>query len=444
MRGPPGPPSWQQLPLGLRILRDPRAVVMDETARYGPLWQSQMPGRRGMIPVYWLMGPEGNERILAPPYRQDFSWYEGYGLTMEAMLGRDILFLLDDTEADAAHRRRHRQILPALHPRMDEAYVEAMAAIMLARMATWPRQGELDLGAEIKQITFRVVARLLFGAEEGDVPALYHDFEELGLGLYAVLKLPLPGTRFSRGLAARGRLSRYIERRVAAGRAGGGAGTLLAELLKQRDEDGAALPDQTLVSEMLAFLFAGYDTTASLLTSFFVCLAERPDVCEALGREARDLGAPSFDGLAELPWLCAALTEAERLQPPLVFALRGVLRAFTFGGYEIGAGSKVIYSAYYTGRLPSLFPDPERFQPERFLDGKRPPPYSVLGFGGGHRACIGKRFALLEMRLFSALLFQRFALRLPPAASKADDVFFNPTLQRRGGYRVQLSARRSP
>src|SRR4051812_31725525 len=165
---PPGPPSWQQIPLALKILRDPREVVMGCTARYGPLWQSRMPGRGGLVPVYWMMGPEGNERILAPPYKDDFSWYEGYGFSMEPMLGRDILFILDDTEADPAHRRRHRQILPALHPRMDEAYLSAMREIALARMAAWPADGEIDLGAEIKQLTFHIVARLLFAAEDAD------------------------------------------------------------------------------------------------------------------------------------------------------------------------------------------------------------------------------------------------------------------------------------
>ena len=94
--------------------------------------------------------------------------------------------------------------------------------------------------------------------------------------------------------------------------------------------------------------------------------------------------------------------ETERLEPPLAFAMRGATRDIEFGEHRIAAGSKVAYSPYYTGRMPQLFERAGEFLPERFMGGKKPPPFSVLGFGGGHRSCIGKRFAMLEMRLIIA------------------------------------------
>ncbi|MCS6915125.1 MAG: cytochrome P450 [Myxococcales bacterium] len=436
----PGPAAWQALPLALRLLRDPREVIVECTRRYGLVWRSLAPGRRGLVPLYWLMGPAGNERILAPPYRDDFSWYEGYAFTMEPLFGRDILFLLDDLDGDAAHRRRHRLLLPAFHPSMDAVYLDAMQDIILRRMAAWPDEGEVNLGIEVKQMTFHMVARILFGAQQEHLPALYRDFEELGLGLYSILRLPLPGSRFQRGLRARARLLSYIQGRIAGGAAGAGSGTLLGQLLARQGGEGEALSADTLVGEVLAFLFAGYDTTASLLTSFLVCLCSRPEVLGEVQREAIALSKLDAANLAGQQWLNAALLEAERLMPPLVFALRGVRRGFRFGGYDIEAGSKVAYSSYYTGRMAELFPEPERFLPERFLGGRRPPPYSVLGFGGGHRSCIGKRFAQLEMRLLTTLLLRTFDLW--PVPDQPEEVFFNPTLQRRGGYRVRVRRRR--
>jgi hypothetical protein len=170
-----------------------------------------------------------------------------------------------------------------------------------------------------------------------------------------------------------------------------------------------------------------------MLTSFFAALAERPDLQARLCAEARDAGAPG-----EL--LDATLLEVERLHPPLPFSLRGVVRPFTFGGYDIRPGDLCAYSSYYTGRLAALFPEPLSFQPERFLGGRRPPPYALVGFGGGWRACIGKRFAGLEMRLIIGHILRHFDLTILP--DQPQEVFFNPALQRTHGLQVHVQRRR--
>lgn len=216
----------------------------------------------------------------------------------------------------------------------------------------------------------------------------------------------------------------------------------LMQSQKQGEAGAEPISDDSLVSEMLAFLFAGYDTTASMLCSFWVSLTERPDVMEAIAREAASIDplpqprTSASASLPEQPWLEAALTETERLHPPLTFALRGLLRDIEFGGYVLRAGSKVAWSPWYTGRMEELFERANEWRPERFLDGKRPPPYTVLGFGGGHRACIGKRFAQQEMRVFINAILRRYRIEAVP--NQSSEVFFNPTLQRRHGFRVKL------
>jgi cytochrome P450 len=134
------------------------------------------------------------------------------------------------------------------------------------------------------------------------------------------------------------------------------------------------------------------------------------------------------------------LAETERLFPPLTFALRGAVRDLEISGYTIRKGDRVTYSPYFTGRDPELFPNPTRFDAMRFYQ-KKPRPYSLLGFGGGHRPCIGKRFALLEMRLFVAMLLLRFDVKFGPQTS--DAVFFNPTMQRTNGFWGTLSLNRA-
>lgn len=430
---PPGPGKLFAIPAALRLLKDPPALIMDYTARYGPVWRTHMPDRGRLVDLVWLMGRDGNERVLAPPHRDDFSWYEGYRFTMEPMLGGNNLILLDGKE----HRQRHRVLIPAFHPQKDGAYIAAISALTERRFAAWRKGEVMDLAAEIKQLSFHVAAHLLFGAADEEIPWLTEQFEEIGLGLYSVFRLPLPGTRFSRGLAARRRLTAYIEERLAQYRSRGELpANMLGSLMDSRDESGAPLPDQTLVAEVLAFLFAGFDTTSSMYLSFWVELAGRPDLYAAIRAEARALGTPSYQAMQEQPMLEATLLETERLHPSLIFCMRGAARDFHFAGFDIAKGSKVAYSPYYTGRQPDLFPRPLEFRPERFLSGARPPPYSLCGFGGGHRACIGKRFATLEMRLLTNLILQRWDLRFLPEQSA--EMYYNPTPQRRHGFHVRV------
>jgi len=196
------------------------------------------------------------------------------------------------------------------------------------------------------------------------------------------------------------------------------------------------LPERSVVDEMLTFLFAGYDTTASLLTSLFIALGETPEARRRVVDEARALADLSPASLAGAHQIDLALTEAERLFPPLVFAMRGVVRPFRFRDIDVPAGALAAYSPYYTGRDPSLWREAQRFDPQRF-EGMTPPPFALLGFGGGHRLCIGKRFARVEMALVVAAIFRRFSLELGP---RSPAVYFNPTLQRKHGVPARATA----
>lgn len=427
MATPPGPSLLAALPTALRLLRDPRPVLRENTRRYGPIWQSHMPDRGKLKPLVWFMNPAGAERVLAGPYKDDFSWYEGYRFSMEPLFGRDILFLLDDSAEHPAHKARLRALQPAFHPRTDASYFPMIARITEERLARWRSGEEVDLVAELEAITFRVVATLLLGAEEAELDTLKHQFEHIGRGLYTMLPVPLPGTPFRRAAQARREVVDYLLAKIRSPE----PPRMVKCLVESKDEQGEPLSETSLVSELVAFLYAGFDTTTSLLVSFWVAVTAQPELVAALREE-------SLAGKEERPLLDATLLETERLYPPLHFALRGVLRDFSFEGFDIRAGSRAAYSAYVSGRNPDVFPDAETFRPDRWL-GTRPPPYTVLGFGGGHRPCIGRRFASMEIRLITDLVFRRFDLEVVP--DQSDEVYFNPTLQRRHGFRVRPTLR---
>lgn len=484
LRSPPGLSALSSLFFARRFVADPRGPISDCTERLGRVWRSLVPAggsRRGLVPLVWLMGREGNERILAPTFKDDFTWYDGYCFTMEPLFGRQILLLLDDEPAhdgqprDEAHRRRHRLIVPAFHPRLDDEYIAEINRIIdvhlgeLTSPGAHPMAGgvlRVDLQEVVRRVTFHVVASLILGTPDADpsMPRsqLLHWFEELGHGLFSVVHLNIPGLPFHRATRARAVLAGYLQSRLQGYRRGQGTPPpMLGNLLSAQADDPTRLPDEAIVSELISFLYAGYDTTASLLTSAVASLGQHPQVYARLRSELEAQGSIAAaladdtraDGSERLPYLDALLMESERLYPPLHFLMRGVRRDIEYSGYHIAAGSKVAYSPYYTGRLAELFPDPLRFDPTRFLDEngalQRPAPYTLLGFGGGHRMCIGKRLAGLELRMFLAQLLARFDLSFPTQTESqrtnqepADQFYFNPALQRRHGCPALLSPRR--
>ncbi len=422
----PGPTPLAAVPAAMKLLRDPRALMREYAARYGTTWQIRMPDRGRLARMVWLLGPDGNERILAPQYRDDFSWNGGYRFTMESMFGPDVLILLDG----AAWRERHRKLVPAFHPRMDPDYLAAIRRILAGQIDGWSHGGEIDLAREMKRAAFHVVANLLLGSPDEDVAELERTFEELGQGLYSVFKVPLPGFRFLTGVRARRRLADYLRQKIAEYRRREALpANMLGSLMAAHDDAGEPLPDETLIGEMLAFLFAGYDTTASMLTSFWSALAERPDLLAELRREATAATEISLSALSQQRFMEAVLAEVERMFPPLVFGMRGVARRFEFRGYRFEPGDKVAYSSWFTGRMETVWPQADHFRPERFLDGKSAPPYTLIAFGGGPRACIGRRFAALEMRVVLQAILARCDLAIP--RGQPDEVFFNPAMQRK-------------
>jgi cytochrome P450 len=232
-------------------------------------------------------------------------------------------------------------------------------------------------------------------------------------------KLPLPKVRrFER---ARARLDSTIYRIIAERRASGeDRGDLLSMLLLAQDEDtGGRMTDKQVRDEALTLFLAGHETTAQALTWTWYLLSQNPD-CERKLHDEIDsvLGGriPEFDDLPRLRYTEMVLTESMRLYPPAWAIGRKATAPFQLGGYEIPKGAILILSPYVTQRDPRFFPDPERFDPERWTpeNADARPKFSYYPFGGGARLCIGERFAWMEGTLVLAAIAQQWRLRLAP------------------------------
>lgn len=195
---------------------------------------------------------------------------------------------------------------------------------------------------------------------------------------------------------------------------------VLGLLLHTVDEDGKKFSETQVINQAIGFLFAAHETTVTLMSFLLFELGNRPEWREKLRDEYREVvgsGAIELAHLRQLSQMSNVLKEGERLYPPAGFIIRGVLEDIEICGYQIPAGWNVIAAPIFTHRLPEIYAEPDKFDPDRFApprleDTKQP--YSLIGFGGGAHSCIGVEFAKMEMKLILGILLDNYDLGSDP------------------------------
>lgn len=279
----------------------------------------------------------------------------------------------------------------------------------------------VDLDAAMTALTLQIVGRILFGSDTHHVlPAVRSAFAVLGQHARRRALSPLapprdwPGPRHRRAVAAQHAMHTACQELIDARRRAGTTGDdLLGRLLAARDDE-QTLTDTEVRDQVLIFLLAGHDTTAIALTMALDLLARHPAAQARVRAEVRDtLGdrAPATaTELSQLPFTAAVLKEVMRLYPPAYGIGRRATTEDTLGDRAIPAGADVIVSPWVTHRHPAFWPEAERFDPDRFTNGKERHRYCWFPFGGGPRACIGQHFSMLEATLALGLLVRAFRL----------------------------------
>ena len=207
--------------------------------------------------------------------------------------------------------------------------------------------------------------------------------------------------------------------------------------------DGETLTDAELLDQVRSLMAAGFDTTSGAAAWLVLELGRNPDAMAAVRAEVDAVvgdRAPTIDDLRALPLTLGAVQEVLRLWPPGPAAPRMSIAPSELHGMTIPAGRMVLYSAYVTGRLPDLWPDPERFDPARWGPGApEPAPYSFVPFGGGARRCIGFALATLELQVMAVRLAQQVEWRNRATTVKPTGI---ATLTPKGGVPIEVTARR--
>lgn len=195
---------------------------------------------------------------------------------------------------------------------------------------------------------------------------------------------------------------------------------LLSLLVSSSREQGDEFDDESLRSQLLTLFFAGHETSATSLSWIHYLLSENPDIRVRVQEEARDVlgqGLPTAEGVDRLTYTEQVINESLRLYSPIHSISRVALEDDTIGGYSIPADSMIYVSLYAVHRLPELWPDADRFDPDRFSaeQSAKRPRFAFIPFAAGHRNCVGANLAMAESKLVVAQIARRFALNLEPS-----------------------------
>lgn len=393
-----------------------------------------------------LTGPEGNEAFFRAPDAQ-LDQNEAYKV-MTPIFGKGVVF-------DAPPHIKDQQLkmlMPVLRDKPMRTYSQVIVNEVEEAIKDWGDSGEVDILEFMKQLTIYTSSHCLLGDEfryelNEEFARLYHDLEN-GMHPLAFIfpNLPIPILR--RRDKARVRLQELvtgiIEKRAKKTEKSDDAFQMLIDT---RYEDGSALSPHEITGLLIGTLFAGHHTTAGTSAWIVLELARNPKPMQAVLKELDSLygqdGEVTFQSLREIPVFERVIKEVLRLHPPLIFLIRKVAKDLQFKDYLIKAGKFVCVSPRVTHRIPELFPDPEKFDPDRFTEERQEDatPFSWVPFGGGRHKCSGNAFAMLQLKAIHSILLRRYSFELVNAAESYQDDYKQMVVQPGAPCRVRYTKR---
>jgi cytochrome P450 family 135 len=425
---PPGSrvPAFFQ---GLGYVRDPLGFFTRLHRRYGDIFTVRFPFFGELT---YIGSPELVKEVFTGSPAV-FHAGEANATVLEPALGPSSVLTLDDEP----HMQQRKLLLPPFHGERIQRYGEVIREATRREMETWPVGRTFSLRPSTQRITLSVILRAVFGIEDESrldrATKLIDVFSER---ISTITKFPAlrrdlgPGSPWRRFVKARSELDEFLYEEIALRRAEAAheeRDDVLSLLLAARHDDGSPMSDEELRDELITVVGAGHETTATGLAWAMERLLRTPAVLERL----RDSIAAGEDEYLE-----ATVKETLRARPVIVDVARKLTAPATVGGYELPTGSFVMPAIAALHYREDLFPEPEEFRPERFLDG-RADNYAWIPFGGGVRRCIGAAFAEYEMRIVLHEIVGRARLSAPdPEPEKVR--IRNITLAPGKGTRVRL------
>lgn len=401
--------------------------------------------------VIFLNDPDLVEELLVSKYKH---YHKDPGFAaLRRLMGDGLL-----TSEDEMHLRQRRMIQPAFHKSRIDEYAAHMVRLARTQTDRWCDGATMDVNEEMMGVTLAIISKTMFDADVTDDARAIYD------ALNTVIQyseryvnpligrffdaLPLRSTRQVRESESllNGIIYRFIREHRESGR---DHGDLLSMLLMAKTEDGLdVMSDQQVRDESITLFLAGHETTSIALSWTWYLLSQHPEVEARLHAELETVLEGGRDATAadvsRLVYTRQVFAESMRLFPPAPGFGRQATSENTIGPYRVRKGDVVVMASMAMQRQARWFPDPERFDPDRWqaaLVAARPK-FAYFPFGGGVRKCIGESFAWMEGILLLATFAQHWRFELAPDARIGMDAKI--TLRPRYGMRMVLHRRGTP
>jgi len=396
----------------LEMRRSPIALFQRVRDQYGELGEIRLAGNR----VVMLYGEEAQEAFFRAPDEQ-LDQAAAYPF-MTPIFGRGVVF-------DATPEQRKQALRnQSLRDKMMRGHAEVIAAETERAVARLGERGEFDLLDFFAELTLYTSSACLIGKsfrEEltAELVPIFHDLEK-GTDAFAYVNPYLPLPSFRRRDAARRRLVAILqgifEKREAAGDQNK---DLFSVLRTIKNPDGSPrYPVDIITGMFISMMFAGHHTTSTAASWMLIELLRHPDVQRDVVAELDELYADgrdvSYQALREMPRLECAIKETLRLHAPLIILMRKVQRDFHFKRWTVPAGSTVAVSPAVSNRMPDCFPEPERFDPTRYVSPREEDKqgFAWIPFGGGRHRCVGASFAMMQLKAIFSVMLRRFEFEM--------------------------------
>lgn len=413
----------------LEVLKDIEAFFQRKTGKYGHIFSSRFLGEQWIR----LTGPDACQFLLQDK-ENHFSTKMGWDSFVGDLFPRGLMLM------DGAEHLYHRRIMQAAFGRSAMTrYSQSMNQLvpkLLEPISEQPTQGAAELS---RDLLLDISSNVFIGeSDKGQSKALQAAFRNTVAATMAVIRKPIPGTLYRRGLQSRAYLERYFLDKVPAKRTEG-SDNLFSVLANARDEDGNAFSDQEVADHMIFLLMAAQDTTSSSLTSILYALTEYPEWQDRLREEYDGIGELDFKTLDSLKLTEFVFKEALRMYTPGAVIPRRSKHELSYQGYRIPAHTVVSVSPIHNHYLSEYWTAPETFDPYRFAPERaedKQHPYLFAPFSGGVHKCIGLHFAEMEIKTILFHLLSRY--RISRDTSKTVSWQKAPVWQPKGDFKVSF------
>ena len=429
MKVPDGPktPHWLQK---IQYLTAPLDYLESAYQLYGDIFKAPIIGNYKQLLL--ISHPKGLQQLFTSDTKQFYTPSNGL---LQVLVGDKSLFCLEGER----HRRERKLLMPPFHGERILAYGQIICELTEQVLSQLSSGSIFSARSVLQEISIEIILNVVFGLHEGErfqkLKQLISEFmDSLTSPLISSL-LFFPFLR--KDLGARSpwgyfhRLQQQIDQLLYAeishrrSQFDPERTDILTLLMSVRDEDGAEMSPQELHDELLTLLIAGHETTATAIAWALYWVHKHPTIGEKLLQELESLEeSPEAMNIFKLPYLTAVCSESLRIYPVAILTVpREVKEPVELMGYQLEPGTRVYGCIYLTHQREDLYPQPQEFRPERFLE-RQYTPYEFFPFGGGSRRCIGEALALLELKLVLATILSKYRLAL------ADNQSVKP--QRRG------------